>query len=89
MRLGDIGIERWMTDPPDEAFEATWRDTLKLLEEEGPSAGFVLITARDNGLDHYNSRFAISPGRDRIQVGVLVQLLYKWLSLEADLSEEE
>lgn len=74
----DKRIVRYIEDPPEEQFEATWLDALALLEAAGPRSGFILMTAQDNG-ERFGTTFAISSGEDRISAKVLSLLLINWL----------
>lgn len=82
---GEVRILRHQDEPPQESYEAVWRDALKILEDAGHRAGFLLLTARtvedEDGKLNYEARCAISTGLDAILVDELVYLLTR--NLEA------
>lgn len=77
----EVQIIRRQDDPPAESYEAVWRDALAILETAGPKAGFLLLTACDDGQGCYEARCAVSTGTDAILVPELVYLLNR--NLEA------
>jgi hypothetical protein len=83
-----VSFNRHQINPPDEAFEATWRDAQAILETAGPESGFVLLVARDLG-DNYGTRFALSTGRDKIPRAALQQLVNNWFNEERGYSDEQ
>jgi hypothetical protein len=78
-----VSFNRHQINPPDEAFEATWRDAQSILASAGPDSGFVLLVARDGG-DEYLTRFALSTGRDSIPRAALQQLVNNWFNQERE-----
>ena len=74
----DKNIVRYLEDPPEEQFEATWRDALSILESAGQEAGFVLLVARDKG-GTYETAFVVSSGRDRISAKALFSIVQSWI----------
>jgi hypothetical protein len=78
-----VSFNRHMVNPPDEAFEQTWRDAKDILASAGPDSGFVLLVARDGG-DEYLTRFALSTGRDSIPRAALQQLVNNWFNQERE-----
>lgn len=62
---------------PEEAFEMTWRDGVQILRDAGTESAFVLLVARDIGVE-YLTRFVISTGTDRIRASDLKTLLDNW-----------
>lgn len=75
-------ILRNQNNPPDEAYEAAWRDALKMLEDAGPKPGFLLLIADRDPLDenYVDTKFALSTGRDRVGATDMVLLIADWLA---------
>jgi len=70
---------RHQEDPPDESYEAAWREALGILERAGPDAGFILVTAHENEEGNLDTFLALSGGRDRIPEDTLIATLALWL----------
>lgn len=81
--MSEKRIVRYVEDPPEELFEATWRDAMALLESATPQSAFVLMIAQDNG-SQYHTAFAVSSGKDRISASVLATLLKDWLERDPE-----
>ena len=77
-------IYRHQLDPPQESYEAAWRDALQILKDAGPRNAFVLLTASDDGGDVYLTKFAISTGLERIPPAVLYKLVEGWFNEEIE-----
>lgn len=63
-----------MTDPPGEAFEASYLRARELLEEAGPNAGILLLTVTADG-DDLASSVVLSGGYQRIRTDYLLEIL--------------
>ena len=78
-RVKDVTHLRSMDNPPEEMYEATLRDAIKILEDAGPSAAFMLVLVKeDKEADKYETVSAISTGTNHIPTGVILRFVAEW-----------